>query len=523
MLPRTQLPSAIPEDSEWSEDDEVPPIQAPPTRAFRRLSSSVPSRKHTPYLQGIKFSHVSAEDELKLEDAVPEKVEEKSIDEESTKSSNRSRTPSSTYEFPCPRLSDIVVANMIKLSVLSEGRSRFGIVSKYINKTTMANYAVVEWDIKTMDKKSLDEVICQLEYVSTLRHKRIGSVYGYHVSDGRLMIFRTFLPTGAVADQLKLAPLAENTATKFFCQLLEALDFLHKRNVTHGDIKTSNLLVTLSGDIQVTDISLPNAPKHENHMRRTLLHCAPEMFETAQSWENATPATDIWAAGCVLVAMVTRCAPFQDLFLSLSTQELHEALMKAHHHESTTQLSYTSHTLIPTSSKELADMVDATLVEDPSKRLQAEELLERFFTDTSKSRRTSRKSRSSTRISAIIREDKKEHHDLYNDGPVTLATGTAHKNLLERLYESAERRSDEEENPLLYCMKWYGSRLLIFVLLLLKWVAMVFLAALSLGFVAGSVFLSIYVIYSGIGVICQCQLNEGRIGSRCKIKESSVT
>ncbi|KAK6011861.1 hypothetical protein OSTOST_23041, partial [Ostertagia ostertagi] len=58
-------------------------------------------------------------------------------------------------------------------------------------------------------------------------------------------------------------------------------------------------------------------------------------------------------------------------------------------------------------------------------------------------------------------------------------------------------------------MKWYGSRVLIFGLLLLKWVGMVLLAALSLGFVAGSVFFAIYVIYSGIGVVCQCQLNEG--------------
>lgn len=62
-----------------------------------------------------------------------------------------------------------------------------------------------------------------------------------------------------------------------------------------------------------------------------------------------------------------------------------------------------------------------------------------------------------------------------------------------------------------FCIKWYSSRILIFGLLLLKWVAMVFLAALSLGFVAGSVFLAIYIIYTGIGVVCQCQLNEGTL------------
>ncbi|EYB91931.1 hypothetical protein Y032_0200g1693 [Ancylostoma ceylanicum] len=160
----------------------------------------------------------------------------------------------------------------------------------------------------------------------------------------------------------------------YFRQLLEALEFLHERNVTHGDIKTSNLLVTLSGDIQVTDISLPHAPKLDKHKRRTLLHCAPEMFKTVDSWEDITPASDIWAAGCVLVAMVTRYAPFQDLFLSYSTQELHEKLLEAHHPGSPTRLSYNSRALIPTSSRELADMVNATLIEDPTRRPRATEV-----------------------------------------------------------------------------------------------------------------------------------------------------
>ncbi|KAK6050867.1 hypothetical protein COOONC_11628 [Cooperia oncophora] len=293
----------------------------------------------------------------------------------------------------------------------------------------------------------------------------------------------------------------------YFRQLLEALEFLHERHVTHGDIKTSNLLVTLSGDIQVTDISLPHAPKNDKHKRRTLLHCAPEMFRTKDSWEDITPATDIWAAGCVLVAMVTRHAPFQDLFLSLSTQELHEKLLEAHRPGSPCALKYGSQTLIPTSSKELADLVDATFKRDPERRPRAGELLEKFFPTT--------KTRTTSRISHSARESMKReplnHKDLYMDEPTPTDAVDAHKTLLQRLYEAAERRKNEnDEEPLKTCMKWYGSRVLIFGLLLLKWVGMVLLAALSLAFVAGSVFFAIYVIYSGIGVVCQCQLNEGK-------------
>lgn len=511
MLPaKIQLPNVIPEDSEESDDDVVPPMQAPLTRAMRRLSETIPVRKQTPI--SISFStskeaerHWRAQSEQPELKTLAKRLED--LDEETSISPTRSRAPSNTtHDFPCPRLPDSVIGNMIRLSVLSEGNSRFGVVSKFINKATMANYAVVEWNVKGMDRKSVQDIVDQVEFLSTLRHRRIGSVYGYYVGDGQLSIFRTFLPTGAVADQLKVAPLLECIAQRYFRQLLEALEFLHGRNVTHGDIKTSNLLVTLSGDIQVTDISLPHAPVHEKHRRRTLFHCAPEMFRTMSSWEDASPAADIWAAGCVLVAMVTRYAPFQDLFLSLSTQELHEKLFEAHQPDSAFSLNYGSRTLIPTSSKELADVVNATFERDPLKRLTASQLLERYY--------ASNKPRKASRISQSTRGSEKrdaiDHKDLYNDEPTPRTADDAHKSLLQRLYDTAERREDgDDEKPLKTCLKWYGSRAIIFGLLLLKWVAMVLLAALSLGFVTGSVFLAIYVIYSGIGVICQCQLNEG--------------
>ncbi|KAK5967822.1 hypothetical protein GCK32_019592 [Trichostrongylus colubriformis] len=162
MLPaRTQLPNVIPEDSEECDEDEVPPMQAPKTRAIRRLSETIPPRKHTPFANKAStsletksvISWRSQEEQPTLRN-VAKRLE--ALDEENGASPSRSRTPSNAvHEFACPRLSNSVMSNMIRLSVLSEGRSRFGVVSKFINKTTMVNYAVVEWNVKSMNTKGL--------------------------------------------------------------------------------------------------------------------------------------------------------------------------------------------------------------------------------------------------------------------------------------------------------------------------------------------------------------------------------
>lgn len=66
-----------------------------------------------------------------------------------------------------------------------------------------------------------------------------------------------------------------------------------------------------------------------------------------------------------------------------------------------------------------------------------------------------------------------------------------------------------DEHPLWFCGSFVASRILVFLMLMLKWTLMVFAAACALSIVATSIFLSISIIYRLIRMSCQCELNEG--------------
>ncbi|CAD6194274.1 unnamed protein product [Caenorhabditis auriculariae] len=387
----------------------------------------------------------------------------------------------SRHDFSSTKLSDAVMKGMMQIGTISE-RTKLTRLRKYINSATMAQYAVVEWDLSSLSAEAIEKICDELELLSQCRHKRIASIYGFYHKDKNLSIFRSFLPAGSIADKLRRGPLPEWQALKFAGQIMSGLRFLHEKGKIHGNITTSNLLLTLSNDIQLADMLIKEA------------------YKDFDSFPVLTTSADIWAVGCTVVSMVTRFAPFQDHFLSLSGDALHKALCERWQSGS---LAYTSQTLTPTASKELTELIDTIFVVDPSQRPTASQLLEAFQS----SRKTSIRTSVTSIQNKITKEGGKvEFNDYYRRSHNSIEESTSER---ESMFEKEGDDTFNSESTPLGFLRWYISRIIIFSIMLVKWIGMVLCAALSLALVAGSVFLSIFIIYNGIQVVCQCQLNEG--------------
>jgi len=104
----------------------------------------------------------------------------------------------------------------------------------------------------------------------------------------------------------------EEDVQGFLRQILEALDFIHERNIAHLDIKPQNIVLMgqfPNCEIKLCDLEVARVIKEDEEIREiigTPDYVAPEIL----SMESITLSADIWSLGVVAYVLLTGFSPF---------------------------------------------------------------------------------------------------------------------------------------------------------------------------------------------------------------------
>jgi serine/threonine protein kinase len=152
--------------------------------------------------------------------------------------------------------------------------------------------------------------------------------------------------------------LEEKLAQKIFHQLIEAIQYLQMKGISHRDIKLENIMCTSNFQIKLIDFGFATSDTSLLFSFYGSPHyCSPEVINFIP---YSGKAADIWSCGVVLFAILHGYLPFDEETLSQTKKFIKKC----------------KYSISSTLSNAASDLIKSLLEKDPNKRISAKEILE---------------------------------------------------------------------------------------------------------------------------------------------------
>ncbi|KAJ5692818.1 Serine/threonine-protein kinase PKH2 [Penicillium macrosclerotiorum] len=267
------------------------------------------------------------------------------------------------------------------------GEGSYSTVVFATDRQTLKEYAIKILDKRHIIKeKKVKYVNIEKDTLNRLTdHPGIVRLY-YTFQDERSLYFVLDLCKGGeLLGVLKRMTTFDEECTRFYgAQILDTIDYMHKRGVIHRDLKPENVLLDHQMYVKITDFgtakilktrrpdestsSIPpldstEIPEEEraSSFVGTAEYVSPELLTD----KNACKASDLWAFGCIIYQLLAGRPPFK-------AGNEYQTFQKI------VALDYEFPVGFPAVAR---DLVERLLVLDPARRLQIEHIKNHEFFD----------------------------------------------------------------------------------------------------------------------------------------------
>ncbi len=242
------------------------------------------------------------------------------------------------------------------------GQGAYAAVKAAVHKATGQKVAIKVYEkYKIADSQRKTCVNREIRVLQRLTHKNIVQLYETIDTPRQLFLVMEMVKGSSLYSYVRSRPgrkLDQQECMRLFSQVVAGIEYCHKHNVVHRDIKLENLLLDEHHNVKIIDFGFSIFAAADQRLKifcGTPSYMAPEIVSKKEYFGQ--PA-DMWSLGILLYTMLCGTFPFR----GAGERELFRAIARC-------QFTYP-----PTVSAEARDIIGKMLRLDPQKRAAAGEV-----------------------------------------------------------------------------------------------------------------------------------------------------
>jgi serine/threonine protein kinase len=165
-----------------------------------------------------------------------------------------------------------------------------------------------------LDQVRIRAIKKEIDMNKSLKHENIVEYYGCEVIENNTMcIYLEYMPGGSIADGYKRfkSNYDEKICRLYTLQILDALRYLHQRDIVHGDLKGANALLSKDGEkVKLCDLGSSRQLEASFSSVNTVVNGTLSWMAPEAQFSKIGCKSDIWSLGCLLVEMLTGANPW---------------------------------------------------------------------------------------------------------------------------------------------------------------------------------------------------------------------
>ena len=192
------------------------------------------------------------------------------------------------------------------------GEGNFGKVKLAIFKLTGEEFAIKILNKDKIKEKMKNTIFQENKIITRFNHINIVYVYLILEDKNNYYIIMEYCKHGELFDYIvKHQKLTEKESSIFFYQLINGVEYIHKKGISHRDLKPENLLLAENKMLKIIDFGLSHEFDGDELLKTKCgspSYAAPEIIYSP-FYDGFK--VDIWCCGIILYAMLCGYLPFE--------------------------------------------------------------------------------------------------------------------------------------------------------------------------------------------------------------------